>query len=493
MSHLGRYNTGGLRITKLLLHETGTYNAQYRRPYDTVMDNNTISVFSEALNNVSKYTPGLIGGLANKFISPVATPEKQLMITNGWGERRLRFVMEVVYNSHLGEGPKEVVLGYTEFNGISMGGHIDPNMRFYVNSIMETRSTTSYGPTGANVQQGVTSGSHIIVDNAWGGVYSPDRDQNMRPTDVYTAMTRLQLQGIPQGDIYDTRSMTNNTAIKSNRANSSATNYVSKIFNGYSNAVRNAAFGAGESSIMDDARGLVMESSAPDDPFLSAIMNVRGDPALGNTFTLNDLKQLDPNVSNVTTAIVTSPQTRAVTHYAGQTADWGGSNIQTTTATILSQAVPSLLMDVALTRIVFMATNRILGGGVQTTIMDAQGFSGGDLSNQLAVFISRLESEVLRDISFNNSIDFALEMHADLMGETFVKISLGGEPMVDFVTPQFCDALMAPIVSGINDRVMNVASDFQVLAEHLIDNNHTNGGSRKQSTNFASSYTPDAY
>jgi len=493
MNYLGRHHNSGLRITKFLLHETGTYNPQYRRPYDTTMDTNTIGIFSEALQNANKYTPGLIGGLANKFISPTATPEKQLTITNGWGERRLRFMMEVVYNTHLGEGPKEVILGYTEFSGVSMNGHIDPNMRFYVNSIMETRATTNYGPMGAQTQQGVISGSHIIVDNAWGGIYNPIRDQNMRPTDVYTAMTRLQLNGISQGDIYDSRTMTNNTAIKSNRSNASAAEYVSKIFNGYTNAVRNAAFGSGESTIMDTARGLVMESPAPADPFLSAITQIRGDAALGNTFTLNDLKQLDPNVDKVAKLIVMSAQTQAITHHAGQTADWGGSNLQTTVATILSQSIPAILMDVALTRIVFMTTNRVIGNLVQTTIMDAQGFSGGDLSNQLAVFISRLESEVLRDISYNNTIDFAIEMHVDLIGETFIKVSLDNQPIIDFVTPSFCDALMAPVISGINERVMNVASDFQQLTEHLMENNHHTAGSRNQYTNFASTYNPDAY
>jgi hypothetical protein len=493
MNNLGRYHTGGIRITKLLIHETGTYNPQYRRPYDTRMETNTINIFTDALCDVNRYTPGAIGGLANKFISPSATPEKQLTITNGWGERRLRFLMEVTYNSHLGEGPKEIILGYTEFNGISMERRIDPNMRFYVNSIMETRTTTMHGPTGSYSQNGIISGSHVIVDNGWEGAYTKDRDQNMRPTDVYTAMTRLQLHGLDQGDIYDTRAISSNRAIKSNRSNASAANYVSKIFNGYSTAVRESAFGAGEHSIMDAARNKVPEASAPDDPFLSAIMNIRGDPALGNTFTINDLKRLDPNVGNVITAITTSHQTQAITHYAGQTADWGASTIEVSNATILSQSVPGLLMDVALMRIVFKSTNRVVGGGVVTTLMDAQGFSAGDLSNQLAVFVSRLESEILRDISYNNAIDFAIEMHLDMLGETKVSISMGGGPFYDFVTPQFADALMTPVISGINDRVMTVAHDFQLLSEHLVDNHPATRGMRGTQTDFANPFQLDSF
>src|ERR1017187_5870947 len=112
--HLGSYSSG-LKITKFFLHETGSYNPQYRRPYDTKMEPNTVNIVLERLGQSNKYEPSLMGGLANKFISPAAAPEKEIILSNGWNERRLRFMMEVEYNWYTGGKMVEVILGYSDY------------------------------------------------------------------------------------------------------------------------------------------------------------------------------------------------------------------------------------------------------------------------------------------------------------------------------------------------------------------------------------------
>lgn len=485
--NVGGYSRG-VRIRKFLLHETGGYNPQYRRPYDTTMEPNTLNMVLERLGGTKHYEPSLMGGLANKFITPTATPEKMLSLVNGWAERRMRFMMEVEYNYVTGGNMVEVVLGYSDYSGVGISGSIDPNMSFFINSIMEVRHTNNIGPNGTELYSSVKGSSHLLVDNAWRGIYSPDRDQNMRPTDVYTAMSRVQMRDIPQDGITDARTMINNNAVKSYRSNASSASYVSKIFNGYTDAIMQLSVSDGENDIIDRARGIACELTASEDPFLCAIMQVRGDSAIGNTFTFGDLRKIDQNIENVTIAQLLSPQAQMSVHQPGQTADWGGSDIVTATANVLSQTIPGLLMDLALTRVVFKTTNRDFNSVVRTVILDAQGFSSGDLSKPLSIFISRIENEVLRDISFNNSIEFAIEMNVDLLGETWLSISLDGKAPVDFVTPSFCDALLTPVISSDNNRVLNLASDFQILSENLVDynirphNSYQNSGTRPVGT-----------
>jgi len=469
MQNVGGYSRG-IRIRKFLLHETGGYNTQYRRPYDTCVDMNTYNIVVEKLQHTRHYEPSLMGGLANKLVSPAATPEKELLLPNGWVERRMRFMMEIEYNYTTGGGMTEVVLGYTDYNGVGISGSIDPNMLFFVNSIMEVRHTQSIGMMGNQTLTAVTGSSHVLVDNAWQNVYSPMRDQHMRPVDIYAAMSRVQMRDIPQEGIVDARTMANNTAVKSFRSNASAASFVSKIFNGYTKSVVQGPFGDSEGDIIDRARGLTSEDSASEDPFLCAVMQIRGESGVGNTFTYGDLRRIDPNIDNVTIAQLLSPQALATVHRPGQTSDWGGSDIMTSTANILSQTIPGLLMDLALTRVVFKSTNRDINSTARTVILDAQGFSNGDLSRPLAAFVSRIESEVLKDISFNNAIEFAIEMNVDLLGETWLSLSLDGKAPIDFVTPSFCDALMTPVISNDNNRVLNLADDFQRLSEHLVDN-----------------------
>ena len=486
---LGGYSTG-VKIVKFFLHETGSYNTQYRRPYNTHMEPDTIRSVLEQLGGSNKYNPSLLGGLSNKFITPSATYEKELTLANGWNERRLRFMLQVEYETAVGAKKTEIVLGYSNYNGVSASGHIDPRMEFYINSIMEVRNNVGYGAFGAQQRTAVLNSSHILIDNNWDGIYAQNRDQHMRPTDVYTAMTRVHLHGIPKDGIADARSMANSNAVKSRRSNAVASNYVSTIFDGYTKAVLESAHGDGAYSLMDAARGHAVEAAAAQDPFLSALMNIRQESSIGNTFTINNLIQIDPNVDNVTVITLLSPTTQAITHQAGQTANWHGSDLTTTTANILSQTIPGILMDLALTRIVFKTTNRDITSTIRTAVMDAQGFVSGDLSAQLSIFVSRIETEVLLDISFNNSIEFAIEMNVDLLGETWLKLSLDGGPAIDYVTPSFCDAILTPVVSCDDNRVINLASDLQILSEHLVDNHAMTKGMRRDGNEaFNSNYT----
>jgi hypothetical protein len=244
---------------------------------------------------------------------------------------------------------------------------------------------------------------------------------------------------------------------------------MSQVLRGYSDAARVANYTAASSEVLDKARGNAAEGLIAKDPFLLSISSFSGN-GISNTFTFRDLMNMDPDVERVTVVTLLSPTTSSTTHRTGQTADWGSSDITTSTATILSQSIPSMLMDLALTRVVFKATNRTMNGMPFVTIIDAQGFSSGDLSQSLQAFTTRLETEILRDISYDNTIDYAIEMNIDLLGETWISLSLNGEPNTDYVTPSFCDALMVPVITSDGMRAVTLASDFELLATDLLDN-----------------------
>jgi hypothetical protein len=480
----------GLRITKLLLRETGTYNQQYRRPYNTVLTGETLGMFQERLVGAQKFTPMLFSGLANQFITPTAGYEKQIDIVNGWNEQRMRFIMEIVYDSYVGGTRKVNVMGYTNYMGLSHSLYIDPKMEFFVNSIVQIRETVQNTPLGVQSFSNVFDNSHILVDNGWNGIYDSFRhDQRLRPEDVYTVMTRTHLPD--NGNLLDARNINNTVAVKSRRSNGLASEYMAKILDGYNQASVQAQYGQDNDTILSEARGIVGESPASRDPFLSAIAQVRHCP-VGNIFTFSDLQRLDPNVDNVTVVSLAAPTERASLHITGQTADWGASDRSTHVATILSQSVTGLLLDYGLTRVVFMSTNRNFGGATTTTFIDVCGFSTGDLSPQLEAFKSKLENGILRDISMCNQTDFMVEMQADLLGETRMRISVDGGPVVDYVTPTFCDALMVPVLTSNNDLTTNLANDFEALASALTENpNTTSAFSKSASDSFGSMNVKD--
>ena len=88
----------GLKITRMLICDTGSYGGQHRRPYHTTLDANSMNVIRERLEDVPRFAPALIGGVASAFIQPTADTECALHIPNGWDTPRLRFMIEVEYN-----------------------------------------------------------------------------------------------------------------------------------------------------------------------------------------------------------------------------------------------------------------------------------------------------------------------------------------------------------------------------------------------------------
>lgn len=465
------FQTNELRIRSLFIRETGTYNPQWRRPYETNLQGNVLNSLIERLGGAKTLDATLMGGVANQFIRPTPGPEKEIAMIHGWNEPRMRFLMEVECKSSTGGVVSEIIAGYTDYLGASLSGNFDHRMEFFVNSTIQLRRSNEMAAFGQRNMSMVANSSHVIVDNDWNNLYKSNREYKMRPEDVFTNMGAAQIAPFSQdGGLCDGRTLVTSTAVKSKRANATATSYMSEILRGYTAANEKSEFGQHPDQIQSIARGITRESVASKDMFLSAIAQIRGTP-IGNTFTFNDLMRLDPGAEHVTNVSVIGHTERANIHAAGMTSDWSGSDIFTHMASILSQTVPGLLMDLAITEIVFKSTNRTVDGNILTTIYDANGFNGCDISRQLETFKLKLEYEVIRDITHENQVDYAVEMRVNLIGETWLSLSLDGKPFIDYVTPSFADALLTPIITNDNQRAIRLASDFDTLTTHLIDAN----------------------
>lgn len=412
--------------------------------------------------------PSLFSGIANQIIKPSATPEGTISIANGWDTRRMQFMMEIEMSFYTGGKVREVVLGYTSHNGVSPSQAIDPNMEFYVNSVMHIRDTVIPGPLNTTIQSTIFDKSHILSDPGWNGILTEHKELRLRPEDVYSTMSSVDASSMMPNSWYDGRSVSTSLAAKSERSNNSAATYMANILDGYSTAVNDTTnIGKSQEALYSMTRGIVASPLATKDAFLSAIAQIRG-TGVGMTFTFKNLLDLDPGVEHVTHARLLGPSAVNNAHNVGQTADWGGSDLATSAATILSNSVPSLMMDLALTKLIFKATNRTMDGSTFIQFGDVESFANTELSRQLEVFKSRVTLEILNDISFNNQMDFEIAMNVDLVGETWISISFNAEPATDYVTPSFCDALLVPVVTCNQQLVTNIAKDFEVMAHAII-------------------------
>lgn len=460
-----------IRINKLIMQETGTYNQQFLRPYVTSFDGQTVNNVTERIISAGPghIDPSVLSGITSSFITPSPQPEAMIPISNGWSEKRIRFLMEIQCDFQTGGSSKSYIQGYTSFPGITASQAIAPDMDFYINSIVTTKVTIEYTPYGNNQIETIADNSHILSSNSWQGVTQPGQQQLMRPQDVFCHMQNSHLPGVYDTDtsnVLDGRTILKNDAIKSSRTNGLASNYATKIIDGYVVGASVADYGQNELNILNRSRQEVSEQRAGEDPFLAALGSVSVS-GITNHFRYSDLLKIDPNVDNVANFAVMGATQKATSHIAGQTANWHGSDLTTVSATSLSQSVPALMMELMLSRMVFKSTNHDIQGRINTVIIDARSFANIELSGMLNVFKSRLLTEVLNNITSSNHISYMLEMRVDLLGETWIELAIDNNPPVTYVTPSFCDNLFVPVITSNVSTIQNLTNDFSNLVSNV--------------------------
>ena len=458
-----------LQIVSLLMSETGTYNIQQNRPYQTDMPGNIVDVLTNRVMDSPNHriNGSILSGITGSFLQPQATPESEIRIVNGWNEKRIRFILKIKCDMQGGAVRMYYVQGYTDFTGVSSQGNVAPDMNFYVNSIIQTRLTTMHTPMGPQVFENTFENSHLLMDDKFSDMRGASNMRLMRPEDVFNS---LQISHIPDtyggGLTLDSRSMLHREAVMSRRSNGLGANYAASIIDGYSSATDGLAMGSSQMELYTQSRRNVIENPAALDPFLHALTLVTS-KAVNNKFTYENLRTLDNNVDNVTNYQVTGPTQLAMMHQTGMTAHWNGTDRITQAATIISQSIPSLMIELMLTKVYLESNNHGIGGRMDTRLITAESLTAGDQTNNYAVFKNRFEQSLLADLTFGNSVSYAIKLEVNLIGDTRLSISLDGSAFYDYVTPSFCDSLMVPVVTTNPDTISNLVHDFEQLTNSI--------------------------
>lgn len=474
------------RVRQLVMVETSGHGQQYRRPYETVVTPNVQQLVADRLDPKQPATPASLAGVANQFILPSAAWEKEVVIPHGWHERRLRFMMLLDHIGPAGVEITQVITGYSEYFDPSMQGNIDPHMFFYVNSTMALRKVTARTAIGNRDYYNVADAAHVIVDNSWENVHQPNREFRMRPADVYSTMTRIHLGEETNADMNDTRTLVTGLPQKSWRRNANTTAYASALFENYQTAMKLDAFGQSHDQILSQARGHSVEQSVAQDPFMNAINKIRGSQN-GNSFTVSDLLRLDSHAMDDDVALLSyQGQASPINPMGGQhggffnntssEVGWGGSNQYTQVATIIAHSIPAIMVESAIANIIVHCTNRNEFREPQIVISGMRDFPSMagttiDMTQFIEKFKWRVANEVLNDVSYSNTLDYAFNLKLDLLGESILEVSMNGGPFETFTLPSFCDALLVPIITNNDQRALALATDFNSLFNAVMNSN----------------------
>jgi len=297
---------------------------------------------------------------------------------------------------------------------------------------------------------------------------TPNKLYLLRPTDIYDGISKnfayKALTPMTAGQaLYDGSIVVGNVGKVSNRSNNSPPEYLSKLLSSYNKAITESHY---NNQISQNhyiyGQSLVMEENPTMNPFLRRLGDNRNQQ-YATSFYMQDLRSIDFNVDNVTDCVVRGQAQRAQVHTAGSSEYWHGADYPTLAAYILANAVPSIMLDVLLTRLVFGSTNNDLGGRITTTIVDGRSVVDADLSENYQRFIHKFNALVIPDITFNGEQLYEISMDVNVFGDTVIDIAIGSYPKTRYVVPSFCDQLITPVTCNRPDHCQHMVDDMEMM------------------------------
>lgn len=467
-----------IEIVSLTMARSGTYGNQYRRPFTTNGQGHVINQFQERFdqmgNQGAKASAQLFAGISGEFMRPSATPESEILIPNDWGTERYYYTMDVIVHNYLGGQTREVIQGYTSYTDQSHGGNFDPRMQFFINSITTLRDTRINNGHGWNNVPTIVDSYHILANNNYSGPASvmgtnPYKNLSMRPQDVIGA---IQTQPMMTTDLVDLRSSNSSVPKLSYRENSLSSNYTGKMVGSYAMAATKS-MSEHPAQIMSDTYGMLSGTKGINsDEFIRTISGMNN-TSVSNFFTYSDLLRMDPTLDSRCFVLTSTPVVRMANGLDASVDQfnfngWGGSDMETVAATILSNSLPALMVEFGLRHLIVQATNFSGQPFIQIPYVAPLVNDMVLTAPSIALLEHRIQQELLDDISMRNGIAYDIFANIALTEFSQITVQLDNGPQVSFSAPTFADALCAPVLTAHNDHIQEVACDFNNLIESLV-------------------------
>jgi hypothetical protein len=472
----GQYGTKSMTAKKLLIQVTGTYGRQYARPFQAQVNAGIINEVSEQMINTKGSITGALFsfGAGAQMIQPSATPERDIVIPNGWDTRRLRFILVLERIDHMDMVQIINVSGFTDHADLSMSNYIDPNTRFYINSVNVSVPQRTRTPYGMLESMRTKSSNQLVVNRDFQGALTPGQvtGYSIAPDCVFANMQASDYtKGLHGDSMLDTRAMLTGTPKLMQRQHNSAPQYCASIMDTWHSVNNASEYSHANDKVMDECVHMLQAPLAQSDAFLAFLMK-RKEQEFGymsgfdGSFTYSDLIALDPNVDYVKSL---APDMGNLA-YAGQGADWGSSDGLTLAAAALAQAVPSYMAQFGLGVFGFKASNDTINGGIVVIPFAVRGHAAqNDQSKEVEALIYRLSTEVLMGVTHGNNVSFSLTMNVDLYGETWIELAMNGGSPYLYIAPTFADALAVPTVTVDQSRLNSICHDLGAVFNNVWD------------------------
>lgn len=453
------------------------YRNMYQRAYNVHASNNDIL----NLENIMQNTPISDGSysiakttVANTLANVVnleTIPHNRtpVFIPNGWSTPRLRFILEVEDEIN-GQCKVSIISGYTEYSDLSMSDHIDPNMKFYINNISVMYKTIL---ADGSIRYMPSQHFNVMAD-MFGNMQYEELDSYgnklIRPKDVVEDMLATNEFGNSYANVINTTgTITSNNVHTSSKVNNNSVGYLTKTIDAYLTGKRLASVSHSDLDILKEASAQVTEPNIYSIGFIKLLSNLTHSTNVVS-FTLNNLAQLDPTVSNRVTLIThnTGYGYRDVNVLSNVTdsEDILNPTIETMKVSELVFSVGSIMVENLFDKLGFSISNAsgqlVVIPTTAASILQTYGVPANIINNYINRAMTAISTLLCPKLTDNGATLVELHYSSELSGDTVVSISLNGQMPIVYRYPTFADSLFTPVVTNSATKD-DVSSTFQLL------------------------------
>jgi hypothetical protein len=444
-------------IEELVYIPTGNYMPMYNHPYMVNPSAAAIDQISERLydTKAGKITPNIVNGLAGEIIQPNAAGYMS-MCNNDWvSTRKFIFMLKIRTIDPVGGEINSYIQGYTEHDGITNTGHIDPNLIHYINNVIETTTMTLQTPMGVIRKEKLYRIYNVFFNGGFNELFT------QRPSDVLENINLLNMQQFINDQSMVSQYMgsymnsVDTKALSSSVDNNITTEYLSKILTHGMHDAKNKDIFINSYEI---SNGMAPEARLPepsinDNRFLKYISRMAGFKVVREFFNFQTLMNVDPTiynrfkVYNITKDYVdpSMSQTPEVGDY------WHGQDPVTLKAYSLIENSVSLATKYGFNKIFFTASNMTNPTGLAevfvTNFNSFINLEEQEFSFLLEIFKEKFITEIFLNETNGGILPMHVEGYIDLLGTSKIHLSFAGMPANWYTIPTFANSLFSPVIS----------------------------------------------
>jgi hypothetical protein len=451
-------NHNKITIKSVEFSPMGKYSQQYLRSYNMVLDSHNAMPLEEAyqkindeyLNDIgvgkirggsalsmdlAKETSNVLGLSCD--LTPVAlvTPNGQ-----GWEGNLTCFVIEMEVESMGMSKRRVVVTGYTDSPMPKDGVSFDPKMVMTINAIHTGREIQFMTPTGMEKKTTLHSTHQVLSNAAYTGM--DDLSVKMRPQEIFGTIDKNDLPGL-YGNVQtiDLRARYTNMPVLSNYANNVPSFWLEFVMSGYIIGKQQADEFNTPSRKCELASRISAEASGMRDPFMYAIAHVTEGYGASASFTLEDLKKIDPEGFPCIPVHWKHPTE------GSSFASWDMGDMVTLAAATIAQSIPAIMAKHGVRSIDFTSNNNDPVTLRVFTIHGAAGIFEFVDDETMVALVDDIHRRVIDVFSHNDAINYTLKGSFDLYGSSMFTLNLNFQGEMSYASPTFANALFTPVLA----------------------------------------------